>query len=60
MTEANYQQLQSELDQILDRLQSGETDIDEALELHKHGQEIIKSMESYLKKAEATLKTIKL
>ena len=46
-----YQELKAELDSILDKLQHEDTDIDEALKLHKAGQEILKKIEAYLGKA---------
>lgn len=54
-----YEQLQSELDDILLKLQADNVDIDSAFELHKNGQAVVKKLEAYLKKAEVTLKTLK-
>lgn len=55
-----YQQLQQELDDVLSRLQADNLDIDKAMELHKKGKALVLELESYLKKAEVTLKSIKL
>lgn len=49
--EQTYQQLKTELEHILRRMQHEDTDIDEAMVLHKQGQEIIKKLEAYLKDA---------
>lgn len=43
-----YQELKEELEQILNNLQHEDTDVDEALELHKKGREVIKKIEQYL------------
>jgi len=52
----NYQTLNQELAQIIDTLQSAEIDIDEALRLHKRGQDIVDKLETYLKKTENIVK----
>lgn len=52
----NYQTLNQELAEIIDTLQSAEIDIDEALRLHKRGQDIVHKLEAYLKKAENIVK----
>ncbi|HMS50094.1 MAG TPA: exodeoxyribonuclease VII small subunit [Candidatus Saccharibacteria bacterium] len=52
----NYQTLNQELAEIIDTLQSAEIDIDEALRLHKRGQDIVHQLEVYLKKAENIVK----
>lgn len=55
-----YRQLKDQLDEVLNKLQHEDTDIDEALILHKKGQELLKELEVYLgkaaKKADITLK----
>lgn len=52
-----YQELKNELESVLEQLQNEDTDIDQAVELHKKGQKLIKELEDYLgtidKKAEA-------
>lgn len=57
----NYKKLSTELDEILDNLQSGGVDIDEAMKLFERGQKIVAELQKYLKTAEnkiskATLK----
>lgn len=44
----DYHELQQELDGIIDKLQSGSIDIDEALASYSRGSEIIKLMQSRL------------
>ncbi len=44
----SYQQLKTELENILHELQHEDTDIDKAVELHERGQKILKEIESYL------------
>lgn len=50
-SEQTYRQLKQELEQILGRLQHEDTDVDEAITLHKQGQATIKKLEQYLKEA---------
>ena len=55
-SQRTYRQLKQDLEEIIERLQHEGTDIDEALELHKKAQHILKQLESYIeasaKKAE--------
>ena len=48
----DYKKLNVELDDILNRLQSGELDIDEAIKHYERGQKIVKQLQTYLKTAE--------
>ena len=48
----NYRELSSELDDVLNKLQSGESDIDEAVKQYERGMQIVKDLEVYLKTAE--------
>ncbi len=48
----NYQKLNSELEQILAQMQSGELDIDESIKLYERGQKIVKELQTYLKATE--------
>ena len=48
----NYRELSSELDDVLNKLQSVESDIDEAVKQYERGMQIIKDLEAYLKTAE--------
>lgn len=54
-----YQQLQTELDDVLAELQSVDLDIDKALKLHKQGQKLLVELENYLKTAENQIKELK-
>jgi exodeoxyribonuclease VII small subunit len=46
--EQSYQELKQQLDTILRQLQDEDTDIDEAISLHKEGQKVLKQLDSYL------------
>ena len=46
----SYQELKTELDNILAELQHEDTDIDKAVELHKQGRKVLKELETYLQK----------
>lgn len=46
----SYQELKNELEAVLEQLQHEDTDIDEAVELHKKGQDLVKQLEAYLGK----------
>ena len=55
----SYRELQSELDMVLEKLQSSELDIDRALELYKKGQELTKQLENYLQNAKNEIEHLK-
>ncbi|MBI3338274.1 exodeoxyribonuclease VII small subunit [Candidatus Saccharibacteria bacterium] len=59
MVKARYQELNSELEDILVKLQSDSLDIDEAVKLHERGTIIVKELEAYLKNAENKVAKIK-
>jgi exodeoxyribonuclease VII small subunit len=48
----DYQKLNQELEQLLEAMQSGQLDIDQAIQTYKRGQEIIAELHTYLTKAE--------
>lgn len=54
-----YKALSSELDDIVAKLQSGDIDVDEAIELYKRGAVIIKELEKYLTSAENSITKVK-
>lgn len=54
-----YRELQAELNDILEQLQSAELDIDKALELYKKGQQAIKELETYLQSAKNEIVQLK-
>jgi exodeoxyribonuclease VII small subunit len=58
-TKKSYRELQSELDDVLEQLQSAELDIDKALELYKKGQACISQLEKYLQTAKNEIETLK-
>lgn len=58
-TQKTYKQLQSELDEITEQIQSSELDIDEALKLYKNAQQIIAQLEDYLKNAKNEVEHLK-
>ena len=49
----NYPRLSAELDDILDKLQSSDIDIDEAMRAYERGQQIINQLETHLKTAQS-------
>lgn len=55
---ADYQTLQTELDEILASLQSGELSIDQAIAAYERGQAIVAELEKYLKQAENKIKKL--
>lgn len=54
-----YEELRQELDAILDDLQTGALDIDQAVEKYGRGLELVKQLETYLDKAENTVRELK-
>jgi exodeoxyribonuclease VII small subunit len=58
-TKKSYAQLQTELDDILTQLQSGELAIDEALALHKAGEKLVTQLEAYLASAKNEVEQLK-
>lgn len=59
MIKKTYNQLQTEMNEVLNKLQSTELDIDQALNLYKKGQELIKQLEDYLKTAKNEITRVK-
>lgn len=57
--EVNYQELKSELDQIMLSLQEEDLDVDKALEHYQRGLELVQQLETYLKDAENKIIEIK-
>jgi exodeoxyribonuclease VII small subunit len=54
----DYAALNTELEQLLDDLQSGDLSIDEALKAYERGQAIVRQLQAYLKSAENKVKKI--
>lgn len=55
----DYNTLNSELDDVLLKLQSDDVDIDEAVKLYERGVQLINELEAYLKSAENKISKIK-
>lgn len=58
-TEIDYKKVSQRLDEVLAALQSPDISIDEAITLHKEGNELIAQLDTYLKKAEITITKLK-
>jgi exodeoxyribonuclease VII small subunit len=56
----NFRTLNDELEQIMDKFQADDIDVDEAISLYERAQKIIEELEVYLKGAENKIKTITL
>lgn len=54
-----YQQLKSELDEIIVKLEDPDIDIDEALTLHQKASALIRDLDQYLSQREQKFKKIK-
>lgn len=48
---STYKEMSDRLEQLLQELQSGELDIDEAIDKHNVAQELLAEMQKYLKTA---------
>lgn len=57
--ELDYRKLSEELDTILDRLQTADLDIDDAVKSYERGMNLVKQLEEYLKTAENKVTKIK-
>ncbi len=55
----DYKTLSTELDTIMDKLQSSDVDIDDAVRLYERGMTIVKQLETYLKTAENKVTKLK-
>jgi len=56
----NYKQLNQELDRLIEVLQGGELDVDEAIASYEKATKLIKQMEDYLSKSELKINQLKL
>lgn len=54
--QTSYRDLRKKLDEILYSLETEDLDIDEAIVLHKKGQEVVASMEKYLEEVGQAIK----
>lgn len=57
--EVNYEELKSELDDIMLALQQEDLDVDKAIEYYQRGLELVQSLEKYLKTAENRITELK-
>ena len=55
----NWTELNTELDMIVDQLQAGDLDIDEAIKLHARGVKIVEQLEDYLSNAKNEIEQLK-
>lgn len=55
----SYQDLKASLDEVLNKLQADDVDLDVALKLYEQGQETIKKLETYLAKTAHTFEKFK-
>jgi exodeoxyribonuclease VII small subunit len=53
--QVSYSQLRSDLDEIISRLQSEETSIDQALDLYEKGVMLVGQLKDYLSKSQNRL-----
>jgi len=58
--EVNYQAMRAELDEIVEQLQEGTLDIDEATKQYERATQLIKQLEDYLKVAENKISKVKI
>jgi exodeoxyribonuclease VII small subunit len=56
--EINYKILSTELDEVLAKLQNPATTLDEAVDLYKQGQAIVKELEAYLSRTENVIRIL--
>jgi exodeoxyribonuclease VII small subunit len=55
----NYQDLSSELDEVLDKLQSDDLDVDSAISLYEKGLKLVTELEKRLETAENKVRELK-
>jgi len=55
----DYKAMSAELDQVLDKLQTGDLDVEEAVAAYERGMRLAKELETYLKQAENKVTKIK-
>ncbi len=56
----DYAQLSQELEAIIQSLQSGELELEEAMVRYKRGAEVIRLMQAYLKNARSSIQKIQI
>lgn len=55
---STYKNLNDELEGLLEQMQSGDIDLDEAIAKYKQALAIVEEMEAYLKKAKAEIEKV--
>lgn len=55
---STYKNLNDELEALLEQMQSGDIDLDEAITKYKQALETVEKMEAYLKKAKAEIEKV--
>ena len=58
MSEATFEQLQAELEQIVGRLERGDVPVDEALQLWQRGEELLRLCRERLASAEGRVEEL--
>ncbi len=57
--EIDYRELTQELDSLVDKLQTGELSVDEAVPAYERGMALVKQLETYLQSAENRISEVK-
>ena len=56
---SSYQELKTELESVMNRLQAEDLDVDEALRLYQRGLELVQQLDTYLKTAKNNIQELK-
>jgi exodeoxyribonuclease VII small subunit len=59
MNKPNYAELKAELDEVMEKLQSDDIGVDEALKAYERGMELVKQLEAKLNEAENKITKLK-
>jgi exodeoxyribonuclease VII small subunit len=57
--EKTFEELQRELDELVTRLERGDVTLDEALELHRRGEELHRALAERLDRAQLTIEELR-
>ena len=57
MQKKSFEELMKELESLVNKLESGETELDKSLEMYKNGVSIIKELNNKLSNAKKQIKT---
>jgi len=58
-TERSFEELQRELDELVTRLERGDVTLDEALALHRRGEELHRALAERLDRAQLTIEELR-